>query len=382
MAEETLEGTVERITFYNDENGYTVARVRPSRPHFGRADKDALYTVVGNLPELQPGESVRFGGRWSAHRDYGKQFEAASVEQMAPATLEGLRRYLGSGLIKGVGPVTAKKIVEHFGLSTMDILESDATRMVEAPGVGKHRAGLIAEGWAKQRAVKDVMVFLASHKVSTGLAVKIYKQYGDTAIAQVQADPYRLARDITGIGFKSADTIARNMGLPLDAPERISAGIVFTLFTLSEEGHVYAPRSILVETAAALLEVPTEACQAAIDRLARTEEIFVSAVPGEEEGESIEAVYAPSFYHSEIGAARRVLASARAASALKDAKKLDWTALFASLSAESGTTLTAQQQEAVRSALRNKLSVLTGGPGTGKTTTLRAVIDRKSTRLN
>src|SRR5215470_15257390 len=198
MTQETLQGVVERITYYNDESGYTVIRLRPEAPRRLRAGEGDLLTVVGILPELQPGEAVRLSGAWMTHKEHGRQFKAESVEQTAPTTLEGLRRYLGSGLIKGVGPVTAKRIVDHFGLKTMDVLEQDATRMVEVPGVGRHRANLIAEGWAKQRKIKEVMIFLQGHQVSTALAVKIYKEYGDESIDKVLTDPYRLARDITG----------------------------------------------------------------------------------------------------------------------------------------------------------------------------------------
>src|SRR5690242_17485070 len=219
MAQEILEGVVERITYYSDETGYTVIRLRPTPARFSetgsttprRTDMQGLLTVVGTLPELQPGESVRLTGAWTSHREHGKQFRAESVEQMAPATLEGLRRYLGSGLIKGVGPVTAKRIVEHFGLRTLDVLDRAPERMIEVHDVGKHRAALIGKAWVEQQKIKEVMLFLQSHRVSTSLAVKIYKTYGDRAVEQVQTDPYRLARDIRGIGFRTADQIARNL---------------------------------------------------------------------------------------------------------------------------------------------------------------------------
>jgi exodeoxyribonuclease V alpha subunit len=377
MQQESLEGVIERITYYSDESGYTVLRLRPNRPHFGQARGDNLLTVVGTLPELQPGESVRLMGAWTSHREHGRQFRAESVEQMAPATLEGLRRYLGSGLIKGVGPVTAKRIVEHFGLRTLDVLERAPERMIEAPGVGKHRATLIARAWAEQQKIKDVMLFLQGHRVSTSLAVKIYKTYGDRAIDQVQSDPYRLARDIRGIGFRTADQIARNLGLPMDSPERIAAGVIFAMYTLNDEGHVYVPRSVAVEMAAQLLEVPAELCEPAIDSLQRSEEIWIEQLPGEEgasEGK-IEALYLPPMYFSEKGAARRILNMVNTASSrLWNARTLDWEAFFARLAQEDGTILTPQQQNAVRSALTHKITVLTGGPGTGKTTTLRAVI--------
>jgi exodeoxyribonuclease V alpha subunit len=212
---ERLEGVVERITFYNAENGYTVLRLRPNKLHRGQIGKDGLATVIGGLPELQPGESVRFSGEWTGHKEFGSQFSAETVEQMAPATVEGLRRYLGSGLIKGVGPVTAKKIVAHFGMQTLDILDQSPDRLLEVSGVGKYRASLIGKAWITQKQIKEVMLFLQSHRVTTALAVRIYRAYGDSAIQQVQSNPYKLAQDIYGIGFKTADQIALNLGLPL-----------------------------------------------------------------------------------------------------------------------------------------------------------------------
>ncbi len=378
MQRESLEGVVERITYYSDDTGYTVLRLRPNKLQLGAARNDTLLTVVGTLPELQPGESVRLTGVWTSHREHGRQFRAESVEQMAPATLEGLRRYLGSGLIKGIGEVTASRIVDHFGLQTMGILEQTPDRLREVPGVGRHRAGLITKGWAEQQKIKEVMLFLQSHRVSTALAVKIYKNYGDAAIDQVLSDPYRLARDVTGIGFKTADQIARNLGLPLDSPSRIEAGLAYALNTLNDEGHVYAPRSVTVESAVQLLEVPAEPCDAAIDQLQRTEEIFIEEIPVEADDAAeakVEALYLPPMYHSERGTARRILSLVDSpTSRLWNARSLDWPAFFARLEQEDNAGLTEQQQEAVRAALTHKISILTGGPGTGKTTTLRAVI--------
>src|SRR5579859_8011796 len=296
MTQEILQGVVERITYYNDESGYTVIRLRPESARQLRSGEGELLTVVGVLPELQVGESVRLSGAWMTHKEHGRQFKAESVEQTAPTTLEGLRRYLGSGLIKGVGPVTAKRIVEHFGLKTMDVLEQDAMRMADVPGVGRHRATLIADGWARQRKIKDVMLFLAGHRVSTALAVKIYNTYQDESIQKVTSDPYRLARDIMGIGFRTADQIARNLGLPADSPERIAAGVAYALQTLNDDGHVFAPRDLAIQTAAELLDVPAEQCQAAVERLIRSEQAMAESVPVEsEEGgsEQIEALYLP-----------------------------------------------------------------------------------------
>jgi exodeoxyribonuclease V alpha subunit len=375
MQQETLEGVIERITYYSDESGYTVLRLRPDKPY--RASSDGLLTVVGTLPELQPGEAVRLTGTWTSHREHGKQFRADAVEQMAPATLEGLRRYLGSGLIKGVGTKTANRIVDYFGMKTLDILEHAPDRMRDVPGVGNYRTNLIIKAWAEQQKIKEVMLFLQSHRVSTTLAVKIYKQYGDQAIDQVLSDPYRLARDIHGIGFKTADQIARNLGLPLDSPERIAAGTVFALYTLNDEGHVYAPRPVAVQMAAELLGVPAELCETAVEHLQRSEQIVVEELPPEQQGqpEKIEGLYLPPMYYSEKGTARRMLnTTASASSRLLSARSLDWQAFFARLAEEDNVLLTEQQKEAVRAALTYKISVLTGGPGTGKTTTLRAVI--------
>ncbi len=374
MQQEILEGVVERITYYSDESGYTVFRLRPNKLRLGQNPND-LLTVVGTLPELQPGESVRLTGVWTSHREHGRQFRADSVEQTVPSTQEGLKRYLGSGLIKGVGPVTAKRIVDHFGMKTMDVLEHHPDRMLEVPGVGAHRANLIVAAWAEQRKIKDVMLFLQSHRVSTALAVKIYKTYGDSAVEQVLNDPYRLARDVRGIGFKTADQIARNLGLPLDSPERIAAGLAYALNTLNEEGHVFAPRSLAVETASELLEVPVEACDAAVERLQRNEEIVIEEVPTGTDVK-VEALYLPPMYYSEKGAARRILnmTGTTASRLWANRPKLDWETFFQRLAAEGNVKLSDQQKDSVRAALNNKVSVLTGGPGTGKTTTLRAVI--------
>src|SRR5579859_5585785 len=374
MTSESLEGVVERITFYNPENGYTVLRLRPNKFHRGQIGKDGLATVVGELPELQPGESVRFRGTWTSHKDFGSQFGADAVEQMAPATVEGLRRYLGSGLIKGVGPVTARNIVAHFGMQTLDVLEQAPDRLLEVPGVGKHRATLIGSAWVAQKQIKEVMLFLQSHRVSTSLAVRIYKAYGDKAIEQVKANPYQLAQDIYGIGFKTADQIAQNMGMAFDAPERVAAGVVFALNELTEDGHVFGPREAVTKKAAELLEVPVEACNAAIDGLHESGQIMVEQV-GNAQASDIEALYLPALYYSEKGSAGRLKAMlGSSGSRLRATRSLDWSAFFTQIAHHEALSLTEQQQEAVREALLKKVGILTGGPGTGKTTSLRAVI--------
>src|SRR5574341_1688537 len=245
---DTLQGIVERVTYYSEETGYTVLRLRPGsqpRSMFASGD-DALITVVGNLPEVNPGESLRLEGAWIAHPQYGRQFKAEKCEQVLPATVEGIKRYLGSGLIKGIGPKTAAKIVKKFGADTLRVVDEEPRRLREVLGIGTKKAAIIEVAWQQQKAIKNVMIFLQGHGVSTGLAVKIYKQYGNMAEQIVTSDPYRLARDIYGIGFKTADKIARQLGLPPDAPTRVEAGVAYALGELADDGHVYATHSELV----------------------------------------------------------------------------------------------------------------------------------------
>lgn len=380
-----LEGAVERIT-YASEDGYTVLRLHAR----GYAE---LVTVVGHLPQVQPGESLRLTGQWTRHADYGRQFKAETCEQILPATIEGLKKYLGSGLIKGVGPVTAGRIVKKFGLQTLDILEYHPEKLREVLGIGKWRAERIAQAWEQQKAIKQVMLFLQSHGVNTSLAVKIYKQYGDASVSIVKSDPYRLAQDIYGVGFKTADKIARELGLPHDSPARIGAGIAYTLSQLTEQGHVYAPQELLVREAAELLEVPADKVEPEIPRLQAADQIKVETVVYEVGGRKSEdgsneqpvtsntlceerAVYLTPMYYGEVGAAKRLKAIMDAPdSGLRAFQTVDWDKAFAYAASKSGLELTDRQRQAVRAALTNKVTVLTGGPGTGKTTSLRAILD-------
>ncbi len=369
---DALNGTVERITYYNAETGYCVLRLRPAQLPLGR---NPLVTVVGYMPELQPGESVRLQGRWETHPKHGRQFRAEVVTRVRPATAEAIQRYLGSGLIKGVGPVTARRIVEHFGEKTLDVLDRTPERVLEVPGVGKHRARLIAQAWEEQKAIKEVMLFLQGHGVSTNLAVKIYKHYGDQAIELVSRDPYRLATDIFGIGFRTADRIAQSLGLAPDSPQRVAAGVLYVLNTATDDGHVFLPRETLAQQAAEVLDVSAEAVEASVERLARQGDVRVERVPVGDGTEHVEGVYLPPLYYSERGAATRLREMTRTpASRLADLQRADWARLLSEVAAQNGVQLTEQQQHAVRSALTHKVSVLTGGPGTGKTTTLRTVI--------
>jgi len=371
----TLTGVVERVTFTNPENGYTVARFKADR-YFG------LVTLVGALAEVHPGARLKVVGRWKNHPKYGEQFEIERYVEEVPATVEGIKRYLGSGLIKGIGPVMAKRIAEKFGPYTLDVIESDIERLTEVDGIGPKRVGMITKAWEAQKQIKEIMLFLQSHQVSTNLAVKIYKTYGDKSITIVKNEPYRLARDIFGIGFLTADKIARNIGIEADAPQRIAAGIEYTLNQLADQGHVFAPRDHLVEAAVKILTIQPEQVEVQIEVLKQEDRIKVERVTGEvlskETGEQEgEAVYLNPFYYAELGVARRVkdlLTSDQ--SRLGVFADVDWNKAFGWLAAtqQDGITLAERQRQAVQMALSHKVSILTGGPGTGKTSTVKAIL--------
>ena len=238
----TLDAVLERITYANEETGYAVARVAPDR-------SSDLLTAVGPLLGAQPGESLRLRGRWASHPQYGRQFQVEDYDTVLPATIQGIRRYLGSGLIKGIGPKMAERIVDHFGQATLEVIEQAPGRLVEVAGLGPKRTAMITAAWEEQQAIKEVMVFLQGVGVSTSLAVRIYKAYRDGAIEVVRREPYRLATDVWGIGFKTADQIAQRLGIPHDSPERIKAGLQFALSEASEDGHCYLPEAELITTA-------------------------------------------------------------------------------------------------------------------------------------
>jgi exodeoxyribonuclease V alpha subunit len=372
-----LQGSVERVTYYNDENGYSVIRLDVE----GRSD---LVTVVGNLPEVQPGESLRLEGRWTAHPQYGRQFKAEWCEQVLPATVEGIKAYLGSGMIKGVGPVTAKRIVQRFGVETLRVLDEEPERLREALGVGPKRASSVAKAWEEQKHIRQVMMFLQSHGVSTNLAVKVYKTYGDDALQVVQQDPYRLARDIWGVGFKTADKVARDLGLPHDAPSRVQAGVAYALSQLADDGHVYVPEGELIAEAATLLEIDPHLIGDAIRALDAEEvvrrDILLYPLPDEQAPRSTslreeQAVYLAPFYYGEVGVTNRLRDLLEdPATRLATFRRVNWEALLGQVTRKSAFELSAEQRRAVQAALTNKVTVLTGGPGTGKTVTVRTVI--------
>ena len=251
--------------FANPETGYTIARIAPER---GGAE---LVTAVGPLLGAQVAEFLRLRGRWSSHPRFGRQFEVHSYATVLPATEAGIQKYLGSGLINGIGPVMAERMVAHFGVDIMHVIEDQPDRLIEVDGLGPKRTAKIAAAWAEQKAIKEVMIFLQGHGVSTSLAVRIYKKYGDASISIVRSEPYRLAADVWGIGFRTADTIAKAIGIAPDSPERIKAGLAYTLSEAADDGHCYLPAPNLVADAAKILEVPAELITPCLDELAAAE---------------------------------------------------------------------------------------------------------------
>ncbi len=385
---DSLIGSVERITFYNPENGYTVLRLRPDSDSGHRftyksaLNSEGLATVVGNLPELSPGEHLRLQGRWDNHPKHGIQFKAEVCEQTLPATVAGIEGYLGSGMIKGIGPRLAERIVGRFKEDTFDVIELSPERLFEVPGIGKDRVQKITAAWEEQKQVKEIMVFLHGHGVSTNLAVKIYKTYGDTALETVQKNPYQLERDIYGVGFKTADRIAQALGLSVEHPSRIEAGIVFALNEMIEDGHVYVPQELLAQRAIELLGVSQELISPALERLAQDDRIRPDLIPlqsnvqNKNDGKMTQAVtespgiystpviYLTPLYFGEKGVAERLRLLANAKTFSEPANQVTFPA----------GNLSEEQQAAVRMALAHPVSILTGGPGTGKTTCLKALI--------
>ncbi|MEM7538066.1 MAG: AAA family ATPase [Chloroflexota bacterium] len=422
---DTLRGVIERITYHNEENGYTVAKLTPERgtssggyapPNF-RFNREVA--VVGNMMGINVGESVELRGKWTLHADYGRQFTVENMRTVLPATVAGLEKYLGSGLIKGVGPVTAKRIVKHFGMETLNVIEHEIDRLHEVKGVGGKRVHMIQDAWIEQRAIKEVMIFLQSHGVTTSIATKIYKYYSDEAIGVVKNNPYRLAHDIYGIGFVTADKIARSMGLPEDAPQRVAAGVAYALGQATDDGHVFLPTSELIQKSAELLEVTPQQASLGVLHLWNDDQIQVVETPGSDTPPAIldnptpylapqtedgipqlvverggvyatatisqanvllqeeNAIYLAPLYYSEMGVANqleRLWFSRSSALDIFRSPHFDWTANLERIEKRTGFALADQQQAAVQAALTHNVTVLTGGPGTGKTTTVRTII--------
>ncbi len=361
-----LSGQIERITFTNEESGFTIARVKVR----GRRE---LVTVVGVLMAPTPGEILDMKGEWTHHPRFGEQFKLASYRTRVPATVYGIRKYLGSGLIKGLGPVMAGRIVDRFGKKTLDVIENDIQKLAEVDGIGEKRIAMISDAWDAQHEIRDVMLFLQSHGVSSGYATKIFKQYGNRSIAVVRENPYRLAADIYGIGFVTADQIAAKLGIAKNAPVRVEAGILYVLHQLSDDGNVYYPYEPLISKSCEILDVDRQAVVDALGRLAvdRTIEMEDLNDNFADIHENHKAVYLAKFYLCETKIARHLKALVGAPKSIREidsGKAIDW------VHGQIGITLAEKQIEAVRQAIQSKVMIITGGPGTGKTTIINAVL--------
>lgn len=371
-----IEGVIERITFHAEETGYTVARVNVP----GRRD---LVTAVGGMGNPVAGESVRLYGRWTSHREFGKQLLVERYETIRPATAAAIEKYLGSGLIKGIGPAMAKRIVAVFGEQTLDVIEDEPNELLQVSGIGQKRVDRIRMAWDEQQAIRQVMLFLQGHGVSATFAVKIYKAYGDDSVRIVEFDPYRLAKDIWGIGFKTADKIAQNLGFAPESEPRLRAGLLYTLSEATDDGHLFLPEPVLFEQAAGILGVdanllpPVLAKMVEVEEVVREAGIQVFRSSGGQDWADAEdlnsrtpdhpAIYHPALYGTEVGLANRVrkLATAPSGDRVQESKVESWLAYQAGA---AGIDLSEEQKQAVYLALSSRFLVLTGGPGTGKTT--------------
>jgi len=358
---EVIHGYLERITYYNEENHFTVARLQET-------GKRELTTIVGNLAGITPGESLKLTGKWVQDPRFGPQFRVERFETVVPATVNGIRKYLGSGLIRGIGPVMAKRIVNVFGLQTLDVIDRSPGRLTEVDGIGPKRVELITRAWADQKEIRGIMIFLQDHGISAAYAAKIYRQYGNASVEIVRTNPYRLAADVHGIGFITADRIARQVGIDPNSITRAEEGTLYVLNESTSEGHVYLPYETLVGRAAEMLEVSRDLVVEAVERLAADRRVV----------REDEAVYLTPFYVAETKLAERL-------NALRDAheppdpltrvpRRVDTAQAIPWVEKRLGLRLAEKQAEAVSLAVSNKILVITGGPGTGKTTIIRAII--------
>ena len=352
---EKLQCVIERITYHNDENGYSVVKVSAN----GYSD---IVAAVGIMPEVHVGSIFNLYGSWKIHPKFGQQFSFERCEETLPATVNGIMKYLGSGLIKGVGSVYAKRIVDTFGDDTLNILDNEPDRLSEVPGLGAKRVAMIKKSWIEQQEVKNIMLFLQSHDVSTSLAAKIFKHYGNDSIAVITENPYRLADDIWGIGFKTADSIAKKLGYGHERFERLRSGIFYTLNKLSELGHCFSYRDELIKAAGELLEVDEDLIAAPLDKMIKNNDLIQDDT----------AIYLPVFYYSEVGTANRLLNLIDSGITMYMGTDMINSRTVAG---SKSINYDDSQIEAIKAALENKVFVLTGGPGTGKTTTTMGIIE-------
>ena len=353
----TISGYLERVIYYNEENDFIVAKLKEK-------GKKELTTIIGNLSGINPGESVRLSGKWVHDKRFGEQFRVDTYQVVVPATVNGIKKYLGSGLIKGIGPIMAERIVRVFGLNTLDIIDKEPSRLAEVDGIGEKRISMITRAWQEQKEIRDVMVFLQGNGISAAYAAKIYKQYRNRSIELVRENPYRLATDIKGIGFLTADKIAKNIGIEKNSPIRAKAAILYMLSELSDDGHVYFPYSELIKRTEKKLEIDENTLTGAISSLLKENRIYM------EETED-RAVYLAPFYVAEKGIAlhlKRIKESSSSIRPINSQKALEW------VEERLGITLAERQREAVLLSTNSKVLIITGGPGTGKTTIIRAIL--------
>lgn len=355
---------IDSIVYQNQENCYTVMRVKVK-------DYNEPVTLIGNLLEVPVGAVLLCDGEWVMDKKYGRQFKAETYEEVMPATVYGIEKYLGSGLVKGIGPKYAHLIVEKFGTDTIEIIEDHIERLYEVAGIGKKRVEKIRESWEKQKDIKNVMLFLQQYGVSTAYAAKIYQQYGKESIDKVNENPYRLADDIWGIGFKTADGIAEKMGYEKNDLRRCKSGLQYTLNQLADEGHVYAIEDQLIKSAIELLEAEEEPIRQAVEEMVGSEDLIKEDMTNPNSPDQVQsAIYLPPFYHSERGTAKKLLSLLRGSTGNLFESQMD----IAAIEKISGIQYDDVQIEAIKQAVQSKVMVLTGGPGTGKTTTTQGII--------
>jgi exodeoxyribonuclease V alpha subunit len=362
MDQQELYGYVERITFQSTDTGYTVLQLK-------RPKATDCVCVIGFMPDIHPGETIRCFGQWKQHLVYGKQFEVAKHKVEAPADIIGIKKYLGSGLIKGIGPVYAARIVEQFGIDTLNVIDQEPERLLEVGGLGGKRLEKIKQCWVDQKSIREVMVFLQTYGVSPAYAQKIFKSYGDKSIEKVKENPFYLARDIFGIGFKTADTIAGKLGIAKDSPMRIDAGIEFVLSELSSDGHTCYPVGLFLEEAKPMLEVASEQMEARLQMLKSEKRIELTDLI--HEGQKTPFIWMKSLFLAEVGIAREIKRLKQAPSALR---QIDTEKAVGWVQEQLKIELAPNQKIAVRNALQDKALIITGGPGTGKSTITNAIL--------
>jgi len=361
-----LRGQIERITYSNDENHYTVARIRV----YGRRE---LVTVTGNIVNPTPGEILSMKGEWGNHPKYGEQFKIAYCESSAPATVHGIEKYLGSGLVKGIGPVMAKRIVKRFKEETLDVIEKDIEKLTAIDGIGPKRISMIKEAWDQQKEIRSIMIFLQSHGVGPGYSARIYKRYGNESIHIVKENPYRLAMDVLGIGFVTADKIAGQLGFAKDSALRAEAGILYALQQLTDEGHVYYPYEPLIQRCNEILGIDREIIAGAMETIAADKRIVIEEInkDANDGDQSCKAVYLAGYHAAETQLAARLKTLILSP---QDLRRIDPEKAVSWIQERLSITLADRQIEAVRRMAGSKVMIITGGPGTGKTTLIHAIL--------